>query len=309
MSADTLSWLRTALITLALVALVASLLEGVVLTVLKRHYDWREAMASLAVAIVRRFVDVVPLAIAMPGGAWLYEHRLWSPPLDAVWSWAVLFVGLEFCYYWYHRCAHRIRWFWASHAVHHSPNTFTLAAAYRLSWTGRITGALLFFLPLAWIGFPPQMIAAAYALNLLYQFWIHAEWIPKLGPLGGILNTPSAHRVHHASDAEYLDANYGGVLMVFDRLFGTYVPQRDDLPPRYGLVVPLRSHNPVRIAFFQWVGIVHDLRRARSLREVLGYLFGPPGWAPDGPGETTEVIRARAGLPPRGRPAARELAA
>jgi sterol desaturase/sphingolipid hydroxylase (fatty acid hydroxylase superfamily) len=298
---ETLSTFRFALIAFALVALAASLVEGLVLTIAKRAYDWREALASLAVAVVRRFTDLLPLAIAMPGGWWLYEHRLASPPLDAWWSWALLGLGLEFCYYWYHRAAHRVRWFWASHAVHHSPNAFNLSAAYRLGWTGRASGTLLFFLPLAWLGFPPPAIAAMFALNLLYQFWIHAEWIPRLGPLEGWLNTPSAHRVHHAADVEYLDANYGGVLLVFDRLFGTYVAEREDLAPRYGWVVPLRTYNPVRIAFFQWVAILRDLRRARGWRERAGYLFGPPGWSPDGPGETTEALRARAGLDARGR--------
>ncbi|HMS79558.1 MAG TPA: sterol desaturase family protein [Burkholderiaceae bacterium] len=295
MSPETLSTLRTALIALSLLALGAALVEGVAMTLAKRAYDWRESLASLAVAIVRRFVDVVPLAIAMPGGYWLYQHRIASPPLG---------LGIELCYYGYHRAAHRVRWFWASHAVHHSPNAFNLSAAYRLSWTGRISGSLLFFLPLCWLGFPPPAIAAVYAMNLLYQFWIHAEWIPRLGPLEGWLNTPSAHRVHHAADVEYLDANYGGVLLVFDRLFGTYVAERDDLKPRYGLVVPLRSHNPVTIAFFQWVALARDLRRARGVRDALGYLFGPPGWAPDGAGETTEALRARAGLDARGRPVA-----
>ena len=263
MSPESLSTLRSALIGFALVALSAALVEGIVLTRMKRAYDWRESLASLAVAIERRLVDVLPLAIAMPGGFWLYENRLVSPPLDAWWSWVLLGLGLEFCYYWFHRSAHRVRWFWASHAVHHSPNAFNLSAAYRLSWTGRISGSLLFFLPLCWLGFPPPAIAAAYALNLLYQFWIHAEWIPKLGPLEGWLNTPSAHRVHHAADLE----------------------------------------------FFQRVAIARDLRRARTPREVLGYLFGPPGWAPDGPGETTGALRARAGLDARGRPVASAIAA
>lgn len=305
MSAETLSMLRTALIAGALLALAASLVEGIVLTRARRAYDWRDAMASLALAVVRRLTDLLPLAIAMPGGYWLYENRLFSPPMDAWWSWVLLGLGVEFFYYAYHRATHRVRWFWATHAVHHSTNAFNLSAAYRLGWTGRISGTLLFFLPLAWLGFPPPAIAAMFALNLLYQFWIHAEWIPRLGPLEGWLNTPSAHRVHHAANLEYLDANYGGVLMIFDRLFGTYVPEREDLKPRYGLVVPLRTYNPLRIAFFQWVAIVRDLRRARGWRERAGYLFGPPGWAPDGPGDTTEALRARAGFDARGRPSVR----
>lgn len=285
---------KLALVVVSGVAVAASLIEAVVLRRLGRPYDWREAAASLVVAFGREFMNLVPLAIALPGGFWLYEHRVWTAPLESVWGWVLLFIGVEFFYYWFHRGAHRIRWFWATHAVHHSSNSLNFSSAYRLGWTGRISGLLVFFLPLAWLGFEPRAIAAAFTINLLYQFWIHADWIPKLGPLEGILNTPSAHRVHHAANLEYLDANYGGIFMVFDRLFGTYVPERAEAPPRYGLVVPLRSYNPLRIAFFLWVDIVRDLRRARSLRDVAGYLFGPPGWAPDGNGLTTADLRRRA---------------
>ena len=285
---------KLALIVVSGVAVAASFVEAVFLWRLGRPYDWREAGASLAVAMGREFMNLVPLAIALPGGFWLYEHRVWSAPLNTPWGWVLLFLGVEFFYYWFHRGAHRIRWFWATHAVHHSSNSLNFSAAYRLGWTGRITGTLLFFLPLTQLGFPPRAIAAAFTINLLYQFWIHADWIPKLGPLEGILNTPSAHRVHHAANLEYLDANYGGILMVFDRLFGTYVPERAENPCRYGLVAPLRSYNPLRIAFFLWMDVVRDLRRARSPREFAGYLFGPPGWAPGGNGLTTADMRRRA---------------
>ena len=132
------------------------------------------------------------------------------------------------------------------------------------------------------------------SLNLLYQFWIHATWIPKLGWLEYVLNTPSAHRVHHAANLEYLDANYGGVLIVFDRLFGTYRAERDDVPCRYGLVVPMVGYNPLRIELPQWQRLGRDLLAARSLRAVLGHLMMPPGWAPDGKGATTEDLRAQA---------------
>jgi sterol desaturase/sphingolipid hydroxylase (fatty acid hydroxylase superfamily) len=121
----------------------------------------------------------------------------------------------------------------------------------------------------------------AIGINLLYQFWLHAEWIPKLGWLEYVLNTPSHHRVHHAANPEYLDHNYGGVLIVFDRLFGTFVAERDDLPCRYGLVEPLRSNNPIVIAFHEWVALMRDLIRARTWGERWSYLFGPPGWRPD----------------------------
>ncbi len=285
----------TILATVAAVAVSASVLEGLVLSWLRPgSYDWRATGSSLLITVGRRLTDLLPLSIALPGGQWLYEHRLWTPDLSAWWGLALLFLGLEFCYYGFHRANHRIRWFWATHAVHHSPNQMNLSAAYRLGWTGKLTFSLVFFLPLCGLGFPPQAILVAFGLNLLYQFWIHTTWMPRLGPLEWVLNTPSAHRVHHAANLEYLDANYGGVLIVFDRLFGTYVPERADLPCRYGLVKPLQTHNPITIVFHQWIALARDLAGAGNAREVLGHLFGPPGWAPHGPGETTEAMRARA---------------
>lgn len=276
------------------IALTTSLLEGIVLTLMRKNYNWRATAASLFIVVGRRFVEVTPLAFALPGGLWLYEHRLFNFEMNQWWSWALLFLGLEFFYYWYHRSAHRMRWFWASHSVHHSPNEFNFSAAYRLSWTSRLTMALIFFLPLTWIGFSPQAIVAAYAVNLLYQFWIHAEWIPKLGPLEGILNTPSAHRVHHAANLGYLDSNYGGVLIVFDRLFGTYRPEREGVEIRYGFVEPLLSNNPLKILFMPWFALFGDLKKAKSFGEALKYLYKPPGWSPEGAGKTTEQLRARA---------------
>ena len=149
-------------------------------------------------------------------------------------------------------------------------------------------------MPLIWFGFDPRVVFAMLSLNLLYQFWIHATWIPKLGWLEFVLNTPSAHRVHHAANLEYLDANYGGVLIVFDRLFGTYRAERDDVPCRYGLVVPMVGYNVLRIELHQWRTLARDLLAARSLRAVVGHLAMPPGWRPDGRGATTEDLRAEA---------------
>jgi hypothetical protein len=134
--------------------------------------------------------------------------------------------------------------------------------------------------PLVWLGFDPVPVLIANTLNLLYQFWLHTEWVPKLGWLEYVLNTPSHHRVHHAANPEYLDRNYGGVFIIFDRIFGTFVAERDDLPCRYGLVKPLRSNNPVVIGFHEWIALASDLRRARSWRDRWSHLFGPPGWRP-----------------------------
>jgi sterol desaturase/sphingolipid hydroxylase (fatty acid hydroxylase superfamily) len=177
----------------------------------------------------------------------------------------LLFIGQEFCYYWYHRAAHRVRWFWAAHAVHHSPNELTLAAAFRIGIFGKLTGTALFFVPLVWLGFDVRTVFSVLTLNLLYQFWIHVTWIPRLGWIEYVLNTPSSHRVHHASNTAYLDANFGGVLIVFDRLFGTYVAEREDLPCRYGLVEPQTSYNPLRVEFSPWAHLARDLARARRV--------------------------------------------
>ena len=202
-------------------------------------------------------------------------------PLDTASAVVVLVIGQDFFYYWFHRASHRVRWFWASHAVHHSTNEFNLSAAYRFGWTGRLAGAGVFYVPMIWLGFAPGPVFIAAAFGLLYQFWLHAEWIPKLGWLEYVLNTPSHHRVHHASNAEYLDRNYGGILIVWDRLFGTYVDERDDVPCRYGLVKPLLSNNPFVIGFHEWAALLRDAWQARSWRERVMCIIGPPAPHPD----------------------------
>ena len=258
--------------------LAAATLEGLVQSFVRRRaYDWRAYGASLADAVGRRAVDALGLSIAAPVLAWAHANRVDTISLSTPAAFALLFVGQEFCYYWYHRAAHRVRWFWATHAVHHSPNELTLAAALRLGWTGKLTGTALFFAPLVWLGFPPLAVVATLAANLLYQFWLHAPWMPRLGPLEWVLNTPTHHKVHHASNPEYLDRNYGGVLIVFDRMFGTFAQERDGVQLRYGLTTPLLTHNPLRIAFHEWANLGRDLWRAKGWRAKISTLFGPPG--------------------------------
>jgi sterol desaturase/sphingolipid hydroxylase (fatty acid hydroxylase superfamily) len=281
------------LIWIPVVVLLCSLIEAVVLS-LRGRYDWRAAAVSVADLVVRNLMRfALPVGVAAASLQWLWQHRLFTIALDNALAFALLFIGQEFCYYWYHRAAHRVRFFWATHAVHHSPNDLTLAAAYRLSWTGSLSGSVLFFAPLVWLGFKPLLVLAVVALNLLYQFWIHATWIPKLGFLEHVLNTPSAHRVHHASNLEYLDGNYGGVLIVFDKLFGTYIPERADITIRYGWVKPIGGYNLLKIEFTQWIELARDVWHAPSLMQKFRHLFKPPGWQPVG-GETTEDLRAHA---------------
>lgn len=268
--------------------LVISLLEAIVLLGLSAAgrsgtpYNWREAGVSVIDLLIRQYGLVFLFSISAPVYAIAARHLLWHWPLDSAGSILALMLAIEFCYYWYHRTAHRVRWFWASHSVHHSPNQLNLATSYRLGWTGKLTGTGLFYTPLVWLGVPPRLVAGMVTLNLLYQFWLHATWIPKLGWLEYIFNTPSAHRVHHAANAEYLDANYGGILIIFDRLFGTYVAERADLPPRYGLVEPVRGHNLLKIEFEPWLKLWRDMRAAPNWRVALSYLVKPPGWRAEG---------------------------
>jgi sterol desaturase/sphingolipid hydroxylase (fatty acid hydroxylase superfamily) len=262
----------------------------------KRRINWQGSLVSLADLLTRDYVlkPLVQVSIGLPVVYWAIMHPIGAVPLNPWLAFLVVFLGQEFGYYWFHRCTHRIRWMWATHAVHHSPNELTLSASYRTGITYQLTGAELFFVPLLWLGFSPEAVFGTLTLNLLYQFWLHTDWIPKLGPLEYVLNTPSHHRVHHAANLDYLDANYGGVLIVFDRIFGTFAVERDDLPCRFGLVKPLTSNNPLVIEFHEWASLARDLRRARSLREALGYLFGPPGWRPDSEGLTTAALRRAA---------------
>jgi len=209
------------------------------------------------------------------------------------WAWLGAIVGVDFAYYWFHRLHHELRVLWASHVPHHSSQRYNLATALRQSWTPFT--ALPFYLPLVWIGLPIPLVAAAHGINLLYQFWIHTELIDRLGPVEWIFNTPSHHRVHHGANVRYLDRNYGGILIVWDRWFGTFEPERERV--RYGLTKNIASFSPPYVAFHEWVAVFRDALGASSLRAALGYLLRPPGWQPDGSGATaTELKRFAAPL-------------
>lgn len=279
--------------------------EAAALSLLRsERYNWRAYLASLADMAGREYVVHYFLRFSLAGPliALAWHHRLLTLPLDTGFSVAALFVGQDFSYYWFHRASHRVRWFWATHAVHHSSNQLNLAAAYRFGWTGAWSGTAAFYVPLTFLGFSPLAISTTLSLNLLYQFWLHVDWIPKLGPLEYVLNTPSHHRVHHAANAAYLDANYGGVLIIFDRLFGTFVEERRDLPCRYGLVRPLTTNNPLKIGFHEWLNLGRDLRQAHSWGKRVAIIVGPPGDRPaDGvPEPPTARFCASS---PKGRPA------
>jgi len=266
---------------LAAVAAVLIVAEAVAsVRLARRGFDLRDTLLSLAVAlghVLVRPLDVAVFAAVFPIAA---AAAPWQLPVDRPATWIAGFLVTELSYYWMHRASHRVRWLWASHSVHHSATTFTLAAALRLAWTGVISGEWLFFLPAVLLGFPPTVVASLLAVNLVYQFVLHTELSPRWGPLERVLNTPSHHRVHHAADGAYLDRNYGGVLIVFDRLFGTFAAERPDLPPTYGIAGVAPDRDPVSVAFGEWRRMVRDLRRAGSWRRAPAILFGPPGAGP-----------------------------
>lgn len=240
-------------------------------------HDLSESASSLSIAIGRHFIHPFEAGLVALPFAFVYSHRLFhfdSLSLPAV---ATLFLVTEFVYYWHHRFSHRVRWLWATHAVHHTPTKLNMTAAIRLGWTGNISGNFLFYLPLIWIGFHPFTVIGMLAINLFYQFFIHTEFLPRLGPLEWVLNTPAHHRVHHASNAACLDKNYGGVLIIFDRLFGTFAEAPKDEELRYGLVGGTRILNPLRITFGEWAALAHDVRAAPSLRAKVRALFAAPG--------------------------------
>jgi sterol desaturase/sphingolipid hydroxylase (fatty acid hydroxylase superfamily) len=242
----------------------------------REGYDLGETAATTAIAVGQSFTRYLSAFIIVPGYYAIYQWRLFDIPLFDPLALVALFLGQELCYYWFHRASHTVRWMWATHRVHHSATKFNLSAAYRLGWTNLISAGWLFYAPLLLIGFQPVAVIGAIGLSLAYQFLLHTELVPKLGPLEFVLNTPTHHRVHHASNETCLDKNYGGTLIIFDRLFGTFVeaPQGEAL--RYGLVGETRTLNPFKLAFGEWIQMARDVAVARSAKDAFIALFGKP---------------------------------
>jgi len=257
-----------------------------------RGYEPRDTAASLAMGIGNVMISAVTTLGAVALWGFGYEHRVLSlGGHGAWWGWLVLFVLEDLCYYWFHRSHHEVRLLWAAHVHHHTSQYFNLSTALRQPWFTPITGPI-FWLPLALLGFSPPQILTAQAVSLIYQFWIHTETVRRLPrPWEWLLNTPSHHRVHHGKNVPYLDRNHGGVLIVWDRLFGTFASERE--PVTYGITHDISTFNPLRIAVHEIVAIARDLRRAGSARARLGYLFAPPGWSHDGATLTARELRRR----------------
>ncbi len=257
----------------------------------KQRYEPKDTLTSLSLGLGSTVAGALVGGMAYAIAVWVAQFAVFQIGYD--WYWFVIcFVIDDLAYYAFHRSAHRVRWFWASHVIHHSSQHYNLSTALRQTWTGFFSLGFLFRLPLFLIGFPPEMVFFVAGINLIYQFWIHTEIVDRMPRwFEAIMNTPSHHRVHHATNPRYLDSNYAGVFIIWDKMFGSYVAERDDDRPRYGIVKQLGSFNLLWAAFHEWIGIAKDVWAAPGLRAKIGYIAMPPGWSHDGSRETSESIK------------------
>ncbi len=254
-----------------------------------KTYEFKDTVASLSLGLGSVFIGVVFAFIELGVLNFFYQFKLFDLPTDQWWFFVVLFFGEDFCYYWFHRLGHEMRWMWASHVNHHSSTKYNLGTALRQSWTTVLTMPF-FWWPLALLGVPPEWILIQKSISLIYQFFIHTEHVRTLGPLEWVLNTPSHHRAHHASDLKYLDANYAGILIIWDRMFGTFVKEEE--APTYGLIHNIEGYNLFTLAFHEWRDMFKDaLQPGISVGDRARYIFGPPGWSHDGHKLTVKQMR------------------
>jgi len=256
-----------------------------------RGYEARDTRASLTMGIGNVLINLGMKGVQFSILTWFSGFARWHLDPWTWQSWVIGIVAVDFAYYWFHRSSHDVRLLWAAHINHHSSERYNLSTALRQSWTTPFTG-LPFYWPLALLGLDPAMILAIEALNTLYQYWIHTELVDRIGPLEAIFNTASHHRVHHGTNVEYLDRNHAGIFIVWDKLFGTFEPER--APVHYGLTTNIRTFDPLTIAFHEYAAIARDVKRAKTFGEALGYIFLPPGWSPDGSRMTSKQLRAAA---------------
>jgi sterol desaturase/sphingolipid hydroxylase (fatty acid hydroxylase superfamily) len=246
-------------------------------------YDPRDTRTSLTMGFGNVVINFGWKFVVLAAYVGIYELTPLRLDPGDWWVWVLLFFADDFSYYWFHRISHESRAFWASHVVHHSSQHYNLSTALRQTWVPMTYFPFWLWLPA--VGFEPWMVLLAQAWSLIYQFWIHTEKIRRLPRwFESIFNTPSHHRVHHGVNEQYLDRNYGGILIIWDRLFGTYEPEGERV--RYGLTTQLRTFRPVRVAFHEYIAMWHDLKRARGVRNKLGVVFRGPGWTPPGVTDT-----------------------
>ncbi|WP_339545268.1 sterol desaturase family protein [Pseudomonas sp. RA_35y_Pfl2_P32] len=244
------------------------------------HYRLADAINSLSTGVLSTTTGLLTKGVGLLTYAFALEHlALFELSPDNPWTWVSAFVLYDFCYYWLHRCGHERNILWAAHSVHHQSEDYNLSTALRQTSTGFLLG-WVFYLPLAVLGVPLLVFVSVAALNLLYQFWVHTRHIPKLGWFEWCFVTPSNHRAHHAQNALYMDRNYGGVFIIWDRLFGSYQEEDDNEPVIFGVTTPLASWNPLWANVQFYAQLWADARRAERLWDKLRIWFMRTGWRP-----------------------------
>jgi sterol desaturase/sphingolipid hydroxylase (fatty acid hydroxylase superfamily) len=245
-----------------------------------RNYDRQETATSLLIFIIAIYATMFTNHLVDSYPRWLAEHALFHWHGLTLWNMAVGLVVGDFIYYWLHRYSHEVRLGWATHIVHHSPEKLNISAAYRIAATALFSFYWLAYPLMLLLGFSPTVLKVAVIAGMVYQFWIHTDVIPKLGWLEHIFNTPAHHRVHHATNPEYIDCNYGGILIVFDRIFGTYRVEIPDLEIKYGVTEKLESQNAIYLIFSGWIFLARDLKKYPGFRNAVLLIFRNPGWRP-----------------------------
>lgn len=257
-----------------------------------KTYETKDAFSSIAMGIGNVLIGFASKAIVLLALFFIYEHlRVFTMPI-VWWSFILLFFVDDFSYYWFHRISHECRLFWASHVVHHSSQHYNLSTALRQTWSGSFY-SFVFWLWIPLLGFHPAMILFQMSVSLLYQFWIHTETINKMPKwFEAVFNTPSHHRVHHGSNPIYLDRNHAGILIIWDKFFGTFQPELKEEKVNYGLTSNINTYNPIYIAFHEWAALGKDAFTGRkSWRDRFHYLIKPPGWKHDGSGKISDDLR------------------
>lgn len=256
----------------------------------KRYYSTKGIIANIYLSALNFTLDILVRGICLLVLNYFYQFRFVEIKNEMIY-WVILLIAQDFMFYWLHRVDHYCRLFWAVHVTHHSSEEFNLTVGFRSSVFQPLY-RFIYFIPLSLLGFKGIDIMFIYAATQIYGILIHTKTVGKLGILEWFLSTPSHHRVHHASNIKYLDKNMGMVLIVWDRLFGTFEPEDTDEPVVYGLTENIKTYHPLKLVFHEWINIWKDLRKSTSLRNRFMYVFGPPGWSHDGSKKTARQLRA-----------------
>jgi len=258
---------------------VTTIILEIILTVKVKfeEYSFKDAGASIIMGLGNVAIDLFTKGIVLSLFYLVYNFYHLFQISFGWWAWVLLLFSEDFCYYWFHRISHESRFFWASHVVHHSSKKYNLSTALRQTWSGSFY-TFIFWIPLILIGFHPVMVLVQKSISLIYQYWIHTELINKMPKwFEAIFNTPSHHRVHHATNPQYLDRNHAGIFIIWDKLFRTFELEAEK--PIYGLVQNIETNNPAKIAFIEWYNMLSDFFTSKtSIKNKFKYLIKPPGW-------------------------------